>query len=153
VTAVAATTKGFDAVVVVHALLAIASLVVLVVLRTDAAAVARDPSATAARRSFTGRRELAGRTVHLVPLTGLVLLGLSRGRYGIDTGFVLVGLGAWFVAAGLLEGVAFPAQRVAAADLADGRDARPAAARMVRAVELAALCVVVAAIAMIAGPS
>lgn len=146
------TTKGFDALLVVHSLLAISALVVLLVLRAAAVAAARGGElSAAARRSFTGRRELAGRVVHLVPLSGAGLLALSRGSYSLATGFVAVGLALWAIAAWSLEAVAFPAQRVVAAALAaDGADV-DGARRMLRGTELAALAVVAAAIAMVVG--
>lgn len=151
-TAAVATTKGFDALLVVHALLAIAAFVVLLVLRAAAAVAARGGAPTpSARRSFTGRPELAGRVLHLVPLSGVGLLALSRGAYGFSTGFVTAGLVAWALAAWSLEGAAFPAQRAVAAALAAGGDASAAARRMALAIDLALLAVLVAAIAMVAG--
>jgi hypothetical protein len=147
-----ATTKGFDALLVVHSLLAIAALVVLLVLRAAAAAAERGGELpAAARRSFTGRRELAGRVVHLVPLTGLGLVALSRGAYSLGTPFVVVGLTAWAIAAWSLEGVAFPAQRAVASALIAGDADRDGAVRMLRGTEVAALAVLAAAIAMVVG--
>ena len=151
-TATVAATKGYDALLVVHSLLAISALVVLLVLRSAAAAASRgDELSSAAARSFSGRRELAGRVVHLVPLSGLGLLGLSRGAYDLSTWFVAVGLVAWLVAAASLEAVAFPAQRAAATALATGGDATGTALRMCRSVEFAALVIVVAAAGMVGG--
>jgi hypothetical protein len=150
-----ASSKAYDVVLVIHAVLAIATLVVLLTLRSAAVAVQRHPAPSeAARRTFSGRREVAGRTVHLLPLSGLALLGLSQGRYGLVDGFVLVGLALWLVAAALLEGTAFPAQREVAALLkAQDPAVRAPAVRCQRSVELAALCVVAAAIVMIANQS
>jgi hypothetical protein len=151
VTVGVATTKGFDLLLVVHALLAIASLVVLLVLRSAAAAAVGARLTAATMRSFSGRRELAGRVVHLVPLSGLGLLVLSRGAYDLSTGFVVVGIGAWFVAAASLEAVAFPAQHEVATSLLAHRSVAEAARRLQLGVEVAALAIVVAAIVMIAG--
>jgi hypothetical protein len=152
VTVAVATTKGFDALLVVHALLAITAFVVLLVLRAAATEAGRGRELTvAARRSFTGRTELAGRVVHLVPLTGLGLLALSRGAYSLATGFVVVGLVAWLLAAGCLESIAFPAQRAVAAAVASGADAPGDARRMALGIDVAALAVVGAAIAMVLG--
>jgi hypothetical protein len=148
--ATAVTTKGFDALLVVHALLAISALVVLLVLRAAAAAAARGGElAATARRSFTGRPEVAGRVVHLVPLSGVGLLALSRGDYSVASGFVAVGLVAWAIAACSLEVVAFPAQRAVAAAVARGSIDASGARRMLRGTEVAALAVVTAAIAMV----
>ncbi|HEV3329082.1 MAG TPA: hypothetical protein VGZ33_06760 [Acidimicrobiales bacterium] len=151
-TSTVATTKGFDALLVVHALLAITAFVVLLVLRAAASEAARGGELTAsARRSFTGRTELAGRVVHLVPLTGLGLLALSRGAYSLATGFVVVGLLAWLLAAGCLEAIAFPAQRAVAAAVVANGDASGDARRMALGIDVAALAVVGAAIAMVLG--
>jgi hypothetical protein len=147
-----ATTKGFDALLVVHALLAITSFVVLVVLRSAATQAARGAELSdAARRSFTGRTELAGRVVHLMPLSGLGLLSLSRGVYSLRTGFVVVGLLAWLLAACCLEAVAFPAQRAVAGLVRSGGDATLDARRMALGIDVAALAVVGAAIVMVLG--
>jgi len=152
VIATAETTKGFDVLVVVHSLLAISTLVVLLVLRSAAAAALRGGElAPTAARSFTGRRELAGRVVHLVPLSGVGLLALSRGTYSFATWFVAVGLVAWALAAWCLEGVAFPAQHAVASALHAGGVDVAAARRMLRGTELAGLAVLVAGIAMVVG--
>jgi len=153
VTAAVGTTKAFDALLVVHALVAITSLVVLAVLGAAGAAASNGaPLGAAASRSFTGRVELAGRVVHLLPVSGVGLLAVSRGAYTTSTWFVVVGLVGWLATAGLLEGAAFPAQREVAVALAAGADARGAGTRMVRAVELAGVVLVAVAIVMIAGP-
>lgn len=146
------TTKGFDALLVVHALLAIAALTVLVVLRSAAASASRDGGPTeAARRSFTGRPEVAGRVLHLVPLSGLGLLVTSRGAYSLSTWFVAAGLTGWLLCAWCLEAVAFPAQGAVARALAEGRPHGPAARRMLVAVEVAAVVLVATAACMIGG--
>jgi hypothetical protein len=152
VSAVVAATKGFDALLVAHILLAIAAVTVLLVLRGAAASASREGAPSeSARRSFTGRPEVAGRVLHLVPLSGLGLLVTSRGTYSLSTWYVAAGLTGWLVAAWCLEGVAFPAQREVAAALVDGRPHRAAARRMLVAVEVAAVVVVVAAACMIGG--
>lgn len=149
-TATVVTTKAFDVVLVVHVLFAIAAVIVLVVLRTAGREVQRGGELPdAARRSFAGRPELAGRVVHLVPVSGLCLVLLSRGAYGLSSTFVLVGIALWCCAAWSLEVVGFPAQRRVAAALASGSDPVAAARSLVLAVDLAALSLVVAAIVMV----
>lgn len=133
---------------VVHIVLAVTAFVVLLVLAAAAREARHGEPSPSTRRSFTGRREVAGRVVHLVPLSGLGLLALSKGAYGLGSPFVVVGVAAWAVAAASLETVAFPAQRAVAARLAGGGDLAPDAARMARAVELAAAAVAVAALVM-----
>jgi hypothetical protein len=151
VTSAVVSTKAFDALLVVHAICAIAALAVLIALRAAAVVVTRaGPRSELVARTFTGRPELAGRIVHLVPLTGLSVTAASLGTYSVTSGFAEIGIAMWFVAAMCLELVAFPAQREVAASLDAAPDAaRAAAARMARAVELAALALVVAAIVMI----
>jgi hypothetical protein len=155
VTTAVVSTKAFDALLVVHAICAIAAFAVLVTLRAAAVGVARaQPRSELAARTFAGRPELAGRVVHLVPLTGLAVTAVSLGAYSLSSGFVLLGFAAWLVAATCLEVVAFPAQRQVAASLdAAPAVAQAAALRMARAVELAALAVVLAAIVMVAATS
>ncbi len=149
-TTVVVTTKGFDVVLVVHVLAALAALIVLVVLRSAARAVQRGQPSEAARRSFGGGPELAGRVVHLVPLSGLVLVLASRGAYGLSSGFVLVGFALWCCAAWLLEVVGFPAQRDVAAALAKGGATGDATKSLIFAVDLASLSLVLAAVVMVA---
>ena len=146
------TTKGFDVVLVLHVVLAIGALVSMLVLRSAAVAVVRGGELPlAAARSFEGRRELAGRTVHLVPVTGVVLLALSRGSYELSTGFVVLGLALWAVAASALEFSGFPAQRAIAIALRSAGNPVPDARKLLRATDTAALAIVVAAIVMLAG--
>jgi hypothetical protein len=146
------TTKGFDVVLVVHVLLAIASLVAMLVLRSAAVAIERGGELPpAAARTFSGRRELAARVVHLVPLSGIALLALSRGAFELSTGFVAAGLALWFVAATALEAVGLPAQHAVAMALKGAADPVPDARRLLHATEVAALALVVAAVVMLAG--
>lgn len=150
-TAVVVTTKGFDVVLVAHVLFAVAALIVLLVLRNAGRAAQRGGVLPdAARRSFSGRPELAGRVVHLVPASGLCLVLLSRGAYGLSSTFVLVGIALWCCAAWVLEAIGFPAQRRVAAALASGGDPVGAARSLVFAVDLAALSLVLASIVMVA---
>jgi hypothetical protein len=151
VIATAALSRAFDVVVVVHAVVAIAAFVVLVTLRSAAASVGRGEPTATAQRSFTGAPELAGRTVHLVPLSGLGVLAVSRGVYGLGSTFVLIGLALWLVAAVCLEVVAFPAQRAVAGALStsEGSAVGPAL-RMARSIDGALLSIVLAAIVMVA---
>jgi hypothetical protein len=142
----------FDLLEVAHVLLAVAALVVLVVLRSSARAAAGQAETVAppAARSFTGRPELAGRLVHLVPLTGIGLVAASEGTVAFGDLFVVAGGLLWLVAAIALESVAFPAQREVAGALPAAReDARVPARRMEVAVEVAAAALVAAAIVML----
>jgi hypothetical protein len=146
------TTKGFDVVLVVHVLAALASLTALLVLRGAARAVLHGgelPSSAA--NSFTGRPELAGRSIYLVAASGGLLLALSRGALSISTGSVAAGIALWLIATSVLEAVAFPAQRAVARAIHGGLDPVPAARRLLQATEFAALAVVLAAVAMFAG--
>jgi hypothetical protein len=151
VTFAVVSTKAFDALLVVHAICAIAALAVLIALRAAAIVVARDgPRSELVARTFTGRPELAGRVVYLVPLTGIAVTAVSLGAYSVTSGFVEVGFALWVVTAMCLELAAFPAQREVAASLeGSAAAARIAAGRMARAIELAALALVAAAIVMI----
>ncbi len=147
-----ADSKVFDLLEVAHVLLAIAALVVLIVLRSSARAAAGPAGdvAPAAARSFTGRPELAGRVIHLVPLTGIGLVAASEGSASFGDLFVVAGALLWLLAAIALESVAFPAQREVAAALALDRDkARGPAHRMEVAVEVAAAALLAAAAVML----
>lgn len=147
-----ARSRAFDGVLIAHVVVAACALVVLVVLRASAAAVERGgPLPESAQRTFAQRREVAGRVVHLVPLTGLWLLALSHGDYSLATPFVLAGIALWVLAATALEAVGFPARRGVSVALAGGADASVPARRLRVTTELAGLALVAAALAMVVG--
>ncbi len=147
-----ARSKAFDVVLVAHVLAAACALVVLLVLRAAAASAERGGDLSpAAQRTFAQRHEVAGRSVHVVVLTGAWLLAISHGAYTLTTTFVVAGLALWCVAAVALEAVGFPARADASRALAVGEDPRGAAGRLRRSTELAAVCLVAAAVAMVAG--
>jgi len=54
---------------------------------------------------------LAGRVVYLVPLLGVGLLADSRGVFGVEDLWVVLGIMCWVVAVGVAEGVLWPAER------------------------------------------
>ena len=146
-----ATSRVFDVAVVVHALTAVVAFVVVLTLRAAASGVRSggEPSA-AARRSFRGRPELAGRSIYLVLLTGLWALGASSGTDSLGSPFVVAGLGLWVVAVALLESMCFPAQAAVSRSLdADRASASRAARRMLAGADAALAAIALAAVVMV----
>ena len=112
----------FDLVLLAHVVAAVVALGTVVASGVAAvrmlAAAGRPPSPWVARY-FAPGVNWAGRVLYGVPLLGLVLIGLSRGEDRPTDPWVLAGLGLWALAAGLAEGVLWPAERRVQARLAE----------------------------------
>jgi len=157
-----ATSTTFDLVLIVHVLVGVVAVVVLGAAYVAAAGLGRvaagEPWPDAAGRFFTPGPDLAGRTVYLVPLSGLALVGLSRGEFHLDDPFVSAGLA---LAAGVIaigEVLVFPAstrlgRRVHGSGTAPSDGAwRADLSRLRWGVDAMVLGLVVAAILMVAKP-
>lgn len=105
------------------------------------------PAAATLRRFFTGRTDVVGRTVYLVPVLGVVLLALSHGTYGPGDTFVLAGAALWVGGVAVAESVVWPgARRIGVALAAPPGTAWPGSVcRRVAAAALADTAVLVAA--------
>ena len=152
---------AFDLVLLAHIGTAIVSVVVMVSLWTAARSLLGvspgSPWPQAAARFFRPGAEIAGRTLYLVPLTGVVLVSVSRGSFNFGDTFIWVGLVLWAIAAGAAEHLVFSS----AAQLAQVVHAGPVPADsswkklVVRArlgVDLVAGTLVLATILMVAQP-
>jgi hypothetical protein len=63
------------------------------------------------REYFAPGVNWVGRVLYAVPVFGFALLGLSRGRFGVDQPWVLAGLALWAAATGVAEWLHWPAER------------------------------------------
>ncbi len=145
-----AATVAFDLLFVAHIVVAVASVVVLVALRTAAAALARGADLADQRRHFPDRRDWAARVVHLLPITGLALVATGGPTVGLTRPWVLVGLACYVALAGHLEARTLPQERAVARAAAGPGGAPPALGRaLARSVDVLVSLLAVALVAMI----
>ncbi len=146
-----ATTIAYDVVFLVHVVAAVAALTVLVAMRSAARAVAVGAPDDVQARRFPTRRNWAARVVHLLPLTGLVMVATGDSSVSLTRPWVGVGLACYLAAAGLLEARALPLEHVVAEVVAhDGRAARERGEALTRSIDAVLLAVGVALVAMVA---
>jgi hypothetical protein len=116
---------GYDIVLLLHVAAVVVSLLAVVVCGVQAARVLALGPGRPVPETLLGYYRpgvnWAGRTLHLVPVLGFALVAMSRGTYGLDDAWVLAGLLVWLGAAGLAEGVLWPAERRVQAHLAAAR--------------------------------
>ncbi|NNN20271.1 MAG: hypothetical protein HKL84_10555 [Acidimicrobiaceae bacterium] len=65
----------------------------------------------AATRYFGSPRFLAEKLIYLVPVFGLILIGISRGPSELAKPWVLIGIAAWIAAVAIAHSVVWPAER------------------------------------------
>ncbi len=95
-----ARTAAYDLVLVAHVLSALVGLVAVVVAGAYAAALlGSGPQSEAVRRYYRWGVNWTGRVLVLVPVSGVVLIALSRGDWSISDGWITAGLALWVVAA------------------------------------------------------
>ncbi len=145
-----AATVGYDLLFLAHIVVVLASVVVLVVLRTSANALARGTDVVDQRRRFPDRRDWAARVVHLVPVTGLALVATGGAAERLTRPWVLVGLACYLALAGHLEARTLPQEREVARAAAGPDGAPPALGRALgRSVDVLVSLLAVALVAMI----
>ncbi len=102
---------AFDLVLLLH----VAVVVVVVVVMAAAYGAARSlagakvgqPWPPAAVRYFTPGSEIAGRSLYLIPATGLALVGMSHGSFAFSTPFVTIGFVLWIGVVAVAEVLVF----------------------------------------------
>ena len=158
----ATTSSAFDILLVVHVLVGVVAVMVLVAAYVAAASlggVAADSSwSESSRRFFSPGPDIAGRSVYLVPLTGLGLLFLSNGAFSLADPFV--GMGSVLSLGAIVAGEAFvfPASSrlralVHNSSVAPADDSwRSDLARLRWGVDAMVLAVVITAVLMVAKP-
>ncbi len=128
---IAASTSSmpYDITLVLHIIFAVATLAVFIVLRTAGAAVAKGASSAVQAARFPTRRNWAARVIHLMPLTGMALVGMGSSDVSFSHAWVIAGLLLWLAAAGHLEARVLPAERELAATIAANGVASPGAGK------------------------
>jgi hypothetical protein len=109
---VIATSTTYDLVFLVHILAAVTTLVVFVVMRYSARAVARGADEQTQRARFPNRRNYAARVLHLLPITGLTMSLSGDSSVSLTRPWIGVGILCYLAAAGHLEARTLPLERV-----------------------------------------
>jgi hypothetical protein len=106
-----ATSVTYDVVLLIHVMAAVATLIVLIVMRWSARLVARGADAQTQRARFPARRNWAARVMHLIPITGVIMV--ASGGHDVSMGhpWVIVGIVIYLAAAGHLEARVLPLER------------------------------------------
>ena len=101
----------YDVVLLLHVGVVVVTVVVLISAFDAARALLANPAGgdipQTTTRYFRSGREIAGRAIYLIPVTGLALLGLSKGAFGFGDPFVGAGITLWILAAGAAEHMVF----------------------------------------------
>jgi hypothetical protein len=109
------TTPGYVAVLLLHIAATVIGFGSILSSGVQASRLAAVPAGSlptgSLLRYFTPGGNWAGRVIYAVPVLGLALVGLSDHAISVTDGWVLAGLGLWVLAAGVAEGVTWPAER------------------------------------------
>ena len=145
-----ATSVGYDVVFVIHLMAAVTTIVVFLTMRLAALGVARGADAATQATRFPQRRNWAARSLHLLPVTGLIM-SLSGGTsVSLARPWVGVGILCYLAAAGHLEARTLPLERDVASTIARDGVAPPAQGRLlVRSIDTLLVLVAIAFISML----
>ena len=109
-----ATSIAYDLVFLVHIMAAVDVLIVFIVMRSAAQAIARGADESVQRARFPNRRNWAVRVIHVLPITGLIL-SLSGGKsVSLAKPWIGVGILCYLAIAGHLEAKTLPQERALA---------------------------------------
>jgi hypothetical protein len=149
------TGAGFDLVLIAHVGVALLCLVQFSLLAVGAFQIRTSPTdgfPQWAKNFFRPGTNWAGRSVHLLPVLGLVLVGLSKGAYSLSHLWVEAGIALYLGIAGVAEGWLFPAEQTLKASLKDEDvlSAKSAARSVERAVGVLWALMLVAIVVMFA---
>jgi hypothetical protein len=106
-----ATSVTYDVVFLIHVVAAVATLIVLIVMRWSAQLVARGADAQTQRARFPARRNWAARVMHLIPITGVIMVASGGHDVSIGHLWVIAGIVIYLAAAGHLEARVLPLER------------------------------------------
>ena len=106
-----ATSVAYDVVFLIHVLAAVATLIVLIVMRWSAQLVARGADAQIQHARFPVRRNWAARVLHIIPITGVIMVASGGHDVSIGHAWVVVGIVIYLAAAGHLEARVLPLER------------------------------------------
>ena len=107
-----ATTVAYDVVLIVHIIVAVATITVLATMRASAHQIARGADGASQLARFPQRRNWAARVMHLLPVTGLVMSLTGDSAVSLTRPWIGVGILCYLAAAGHLEARTLPLERV-----------------------------------------
>jgi len=143
----------YDIFLALHIILAVAAMAVFVVLRMAGASIAKGASAEVQKRQFPQRSNMAARVVHLMPVTGMALVGIGGAEVSFKHAYIGIAMLLWLLAAGHLEVRVLPAERQLAATIAaDGVASPKSGAVFGRSVDVLLTLVALAFVVMIWQP-
>lgn len=145
-----ATSVGYDLVFIIHIVAAVTAIIVFVTMRFAALGVARGVDATAQSVRFPERRNWAARSLHVLPITG-VIMSLSGGSsVSFARAWVGAGIVLYLAAAAHLEARTLPEERALASTIArDGVASRAQGRHLVGSIDILLVLVAAALITML----
>jgi hypothetical protein len=147
---VIATSVAYDLVFLVHILAAVGTIVVFIAMRVAALGVMRGAGASTQALRFPQRRNWASRLIHLLPITGFIMVSSGGPSVSFPHAWVIVGLLCYLAAAGHLEARTLPEERLVAAAIArDGVATREQGRELLRSIDILLAIVGVALITML----
>ncbi len=145
-----ANTVSYDLVFLVHIIAAIDTVIVFVVMRASAQAIVRGADLATQRKRFPKRRNWAARVVHVLPITGLIMSLSGDSSVSLTRPWIIVGLVAYFAAAGHLEARTLPQEQVISEVIAlDGVASPERGRQLTRSIDTLLALIGVALIAML----
>ena len=143
-------TVGYGLLFLVHVVVAVASLTVLVVMRSRAMSIVRGADGEKLRARFPQRRNWAARLVHLLPITGLAMSLSGTSDVSLTRPWIVVGIVCYLAAAGHLEARTLPLERVVAEVINHDGVASPDRGRqLVRSLDTLLAIIAIALLAML----
>lgn len=143
-------TVGYDLLFLVHVVAAVATLTVLVVMRTSAMQIVRGANESTQRARFPRRRNWAARLMHVLPITGLAMSLSGTSDVSLTRPWIGLGILCYLAAAGHLEARTLPLERVVAEVIDHDGVASPERGRqLVRSVDTLLVLLAVALLAML----
>ena len=103
---------AYDLVFLIHIVAAISTVVVFVAMRMAGVAVVRGADSAVQRARFPQRRNWGARTLHVLPVTGLVMSLTGDSAVSLTKPWIGVGLLCYIAAAGHLEARTLPSEHV-----------------------------------------
>jgi hypothetical protein len=147
---VIATSVAYDLVFLVHILAAVGTIVVFIAMRLAALGVIRGADVQSQALRFPQRRNWAARLIHILPITGFIMVSSGGPSVSFSHAWVIVGLLCYLAAAGHLEARTLPEERLVAATIArDGVATLEQGRELLRSIDILLAIVGVALITML----
>jgi hypothetical protein len=147
---VIATSVAYDIVFLIHVLAAVATIIVFIAMRVAALSVVRGADAATQALRFPARRNWAARFMHLLPITGFIMVASGDSSVSFTHAWVIVGLVCYLAAAGHLEARTLPQERMVAAVVErEGAAPRELGLALLRSVDILLAIIAVAFVTML----